>query len=107
MLRSGSPCAKIGGPVHLKGFLFLATGLLSAGLLLFYNPSIKVAVLLVISIWCFARFYYFAFYVTQNYVDEDYRFAGLSSFSAYAIRQNFGGGRPLVDGRPPKQDDRN
>jgi hypothetical protein len=40
-------------------------------------------VLLVISIWCFCRFYYFAFYVIQHYVDPGYRFSGLWSFVAY------------------------
>jgi len=40
-------------------------------------------VLLTISIWCFCRFYYFAFYVTQHYVDPNYRFTGLWSLARY------------------------
>lgn len=86
--------------IYLKGFLFLAGGFLAGGLLLFYSPSIRVAVLLAISIWCFSRFYYFAFYVIGHYVDGDYRFAGLSSFFAYVVRQRFGWKRPPDDGRP-------
>ena len=43
----------------------------------------KVAVLLAIAIWSFCRFYYFAFYVIEHYVDPQFRFAGLGSFVRY------------------------
>lgn len=72
--------------IYTKGFLFLVTGLLSAGLLLAEKPTVKVAVLLALSIWCFARCYYFAFYVIQHYVDPGYRFAGLWDFAKYLLR---------------------
>jgi hypothetical protein len=49
------------------------------------HPSLRVAVLLGIAIWSFCRFYYFAFYVIQHYVDPQYRFAGLASFVGYLI----------------------
>ena len=86
--------------IYLKGLLFLLGGCLAAGLLLWFSPSLKVAVLLAISVWCFARFYYFAFYVIQHYVDGNYRFAGLSSFFAYMIRERFGWKQPPDDGPP-------
>lgn len=76
--------------IYCKGLLFLIGGCLAAGLLLFYSPSLKIAALLAISIWCFSRFYYFAFYVIQHYVDGNYRFSGLFSFFAYVIRQRLG-----------------
>jgi hypothetical protein len=38
---------------------------------------------LALSVWCFCRFYYFAFYVIEHYVDPGYRFAGLWSFVRY------------------------
>jgi len=76
--------------IYLKGMLFLACGIMAAGLLLFHSPSLKIGVLLAISVWCFSRFYYFAFYVIQHYVDGEYRFAGLLSFVAYAVRQQAG-----------------
>lgn len=63
-----------------KGFLFLLCGILAAGLLIYEHPSLRVAVLLVLAVWCFSRFYYFAFYVIEKYVDGCYRFAGLGSF---------------------------
>jgi hypothetical protein len=69
--------------IKLKGILFLIIGILSALLLILENPTIKAAVLLAIAIWCFCRFYYFAFYVIQQYVDPGYRFSGLWSFFVY------------------------
>jgi hypothetical protein len=74
--------------IKAKGLLFLMAGLLSAGLLLFESPTLKVAVLLVTSIWCFCRFYYFAFYVIEHYVDPGYRFTGLWDFAKYLVRRD-------------------
>ena len=51
--------------IVLKGFLFLLAGILSAAGILLEYPAVKVGVLLLVSIWCFARFYYFAFYVIE------------------------------------------
>ena len=73
--------------IYLKGGLFLLAGILSAGIILYENPTLKLATLLAITIWCFARAYYFAFYVVQHYVDPGYRFAGLGSFAAYLLRR--------------------
>ena len=72
--------------IWMKGLLFLALGVLSSVLLILESPSIKVALLLFLSVWAFCRSYYFAFYVIQHYVDSTYRFAGLMSFLQYAIR---------------------
>jgi len=66
-----------------KGFLFLVGGLMAAGLLLADRPDLRTALLLTICVWCFCRFYYFAFYVIQHYVDDRFRFAGLMSFVRY------------------------
>jgi len=71
--------------IKLKGILFLLIGLLASVLLLLEHPSWKVAVLLAVVIWCFCRFYYFAFYVIEHYVDPGYRFSGLWSFARYLI----------------------
>jgi hypothetical protein len=48
-------------------------------------PSLKIATLLALAIWCFARTYYFAFYVIAHYIDPTYRFAGLTSFAPYLL----------------------
>lgn len=69
--------------IYAKGFLFVVAGALASGLLLWERPTFKVAILLALAIWCFARAYYFAFYVIEKYVDSDYKFAGLGSFIQY------------------------
>lgn len=76
--------------IILKGFLFLAAGAMAALALLLEHPDLKVAFLLGLCVWCFARFYYFAFYVIQHYVDPGYRFAGLGSFVLYMLRRGRG-----------------
>ncbi len=69
--------------IKLKGILFLFLAVLSAALLVLEKPRLKVGFLLAISIWCSCRFYYFAFYVIEHYVDPVYRFSGLWSFVVY------------------------
>jgi len=71
--------------IYLKGALFLVAGIISAILIIAERPTLKIGVLLALSIWCFCRFYYFAFYVIQNYVDDGYKFAGLWSFVKYVV----------------------
>ncbi|MEI6539966.1 MAG: hypothetical protein WCO86_10640 [Planctomycetota bacterium] len=66
-----------------KGFLFLVTGCIAVGLLIVDHPDVRTGLLLVITVWSFCRFYYFAFYVIQHYVDPSYRFSGLTSFLRY------------------------
>jgi hypothetical protein len=73
--------------IKIKGFLFLLLGLLAATLLLFEHPTMKVGLLLALAAWCFCRFYYFAFYVIEHYVDPSYRFSGLLSFMRYLLRE--------------------
>ncbi len=69
--------------IKLKGLLFLLIGILSSILLILESPEWKIGVLLAVSIWCFCRFYYFAFYVIEHYVDSQFRFSGLGSFLIY------------------------
>ena len=71
--------------IKFKGFLFLFLGILAATLLLLLHSEWRVALLLGVAIWSFCRFYYFAFYVIEKYVDSSFRFAGLSSFVRYLI----------------------
>ncbi len=71
--------------IKLKGILFLLIGVLASALLVIEHPEIKTAVLLAIAVWCFCRFYYFAFYVIEYYVDPGYRFSGLWSFVRYLL----------------------
>jgi hypothetical protein len=73
--------------IWLKGALFLTLGAASAILLLAELTTIKVALLLALTVWGFCRAYYFAFYVIQHYVDPGYRFSGLFSFACYVLRR--------------------
>lgn len=71
--------------IYLKGLLFLAIGIAAAAILLVQKPELQTAFLLVVCIWSFCRFYYFAFYVIEHYVDGKFRFAGLFDFARYLI----------------------
>ena len=74
----------------LKAIVFLMIGIASSALLLFESPTLRVGVLLAVTIWAFCRAYYFAFYVIEHYIDPGYRFSGLISFIAYALRKRSG-----------------
>ena len=71
--------------IKFKGLLFLVVGLAASVLLFLEHPTFRVGALLAIAIWCFCRFYYFAFYVIEHYVDSTYRFSGLWDFLAYLL----------------------
>ncbi|HLQ45082.1 MAG TPA: hypothetical protein VK137_10165 [Planctomycetaceae bacterium] len=89
--------------IYFKGFLFLLGGGLAAFLLLIEHPSFRTALLLGLAIWCSARFYYFAFYVIEHYVDGEYRFAGLWSFVRYVLSRHHRKGS-VVSEQPPDED---
>ena len=69
--------------IKVKGILFLLLGIAAATLLVLEHPTWKVGLLLALAIWCFCRFYYFAFYVIEKYVDPSCKFSGLWSFAKY------------------------
>lgn len=74
-----------------KGFLFLLAGVMAVVGLLVEHPDWRTAFLLAVAVLCFSRFYYFAFYVLEKYVDPDYKFAGLWSAAGYLLRRWRGG----------------
>jgi hypothetical protein len=73
--------------IWLKGIIFLLMGIVSSALLLLESPTLRVGVLLAVTIWAFCRAYYFAFYVIEHYIDPQYRFSGLISFITYALKK--------------------
>lgn len=85
--------------LYLKGGLFLLLGFMAAGLLISENPNWRFVALLALTIWAFARAYYFAFYVVEHYVDPNFRFAGLWAFARYLLARR----RIRPDDAPPKQ----
>jgi hypothetical protein len=80
--------------MKVKAVLFLLLGFGSGTLLLLEHPSWHVAFCLGIAIWSFCRFYYFAFYVIEHYVDPGWRFSGLWSFARYMCGR---GSRTKID----------
>ena len=73
--------------IYLKAGLFLSVGIISSVLILVQLPTLKVALLLALAIWAFARCYYFAFYVIEKYVDPRFKFSGLFDFLVYLVRK--------------------
>ena len=73
--------------MYLKAILFVLGGLLSGALVWMDCPTLQVALLLCVCIWCFSRAYYFAFYVIEHYVDPGFRFAGLLDFARWLRRK--------------------
>ena len=73
--------------IKVKGLLFLFIGIAASILIFLGDPTWKTAVLLALAIWSFCRFYYFAFYVIEKYVDPNYKFSGLISFVRYIFRR--------------------
>jgi hypothetical protein len=74
--------------IKTKGVLFLLLGMLAGGLLLFEAPSVRVAILLIVTVWAFCRAYYFAFYVIEKYLDSGFRCSGLMSALRFLFLRN-------------------
>lgn len=72
--------------IVFKGILFLVLGVFATVYLIVLAPRLEVVVLLAISIWAFCRFYYFAFYVIEKYVDSTFKFSGLFSAFQYLMQ---------------------
>lgn len=85
--------------LYVKAGLFVISGSMAAGLVLLDSPSLRTAALLSLTVWCFARAYYFAFYVVQHYIDDSFRFAGLLDFARYVLERRF---RRYAAGSGPK-----
>ena len=73
--------------IKLKGILFLLIGIVAAALVFLDNPKWSTGLLLALAIWSFCRFYYFAFYVIEKYVDPGCKFSGLFSFVKYMFQR--------------------
>jgi hypothetical protein len=73
--------------IKLKGILFLLIGVVAAVLVFLDDPKWQTGVLLAVAIWSCCRFYYFAFYVIEKYVDSKYKFSGLYSFVKYLLQR--------------------
>lgn len=83
--------------IHAKGALFVVLGLLAGGLLFLQVPTFRTALLLVVTIWAFCRFYYYLFYVLERYLGREKPFAGVLDALGYLVisrREKRGAPRP-------------
>lgn len=71
--------------LHAKGLIFLLAGLIAVGGLLLESPHLRTVALLGIAIWSFCRFYYYLFYVLENYAGRDRKYAGLLDALRYVF----------------------
>jgi hypothetical protein len=69
-----------------KGVMFLAIAALAAWLILDALPSWRIAALLAVLVWAACRFYYFLFYVLEQYVDPRLRYAGIWAMVAQMLK---------------------
>ena len=82
-----------------KGLLFLLAGVMASGLLLLDTPTLRLTVLFILAVWCFCRFYYFAFYVIEHYIDSTFKYSGLWDAAIYLSRRKHG---PINKSEAPK-----
>lgn len=68
---------------YAKAAGFLLVGLMSSLLIIMQLPRWDVACYLAVSIWAFARAYYFAFYVIEHYIDLEFQYRGIIDLLYY------------------------
>lgn len=76
-----------------KGILFLLLSAISVTWIVLLTSSFHIAALLVIAIWSSCRFYYFAFYVMERYVDGQFRYRGLLDLTRHVLLRHVSVGR--------------
>ncbi len=87
--------------LFIKGACFVIAGLLASAIILIKYPDVMLAFLLLCAVWCFARAYYFVFYVIEHYIDGKYRYRGIVSFVQYVLT---GRGDTRKAGGNPRED---
>ena len=87
--------------IHPKGWLFLAILIFSIALLLFQLASWESVLLLILVVWSSARFYYYLFYVIENYIDPEYKFSGVLSALRFMTVKPAGSKEANSPSKPP------
>ena len=87
--------------IHLKGWLFLAILIFSIALLLFQLASWESVLLLILVVWSSARFYYYLFYVIENYIDPEFKFSGVLSALRFMTVKPAGSKEAKSPSKPP------
>ncbi|MFK7959663.1 MAG: hypothetical protein AB8G96_03990 [Phycisphaerales bacterium] len=99
------------GLMWLKFWLFLVIGVMSGAIALTLFPSLRLAALLILTVWAFCRAYYFAFYVIEHYIDPGQRYSGIGDFVWRRWRRGIAAGAADVEpgaamiSRPADEDD--
>lgn len=73
--------------IVLKGIMFALIAAMAGWLLWEQSPDLRTACLIAVLIWSSCRFYYFLFYVLENYVDPTIKYAGIWSLSSELMRR--------------------
>ena len=83
----------------VKAILFVAIGIFAGGMLIADSPTLKTAALLCLTVWAFARAYYFVFYVIEKYVEPGFRFSGLGAAATYFVMRRAGSNSGVNSGK--------
>jgi hypothetical protein len=73
--------------MYVKAALFVLGGALGGASILLESPTWRTAALLGLTVWCFSRAYFFAFYVIERWIDPGFRFSGLVDFARWLLRK--------------------
>jgi hypothetical protein len=73
--------------IVIKGILFLLVIAGAATIILLQQPTLTAVFALCALSWASARFYYFLFYVLENYVDRSLRYSGVLALTAALLRK--------------------
>ena len=85
-----------------KGGLFLVLGFVAGFLAWQKTADWETAILLAITVWAFARAYYFAIYVIETYADLTFKYSGLYSLLTYVLASKRGSlAKPNKDDQEP------
>jgi len=63
--------------IKAKGLLFALIGLIASSIIIVGQPNLQTILLLAVAIWAWCRFYYFLFYVLENYAGRKRPYAGV------------------------------
>jgi len=73
--------------IYLKALLFVTIWILAILLNLTTSETSPRLLSIALIVWSSARLYYFAFYVIEKYVDEEFKFSGVFDFLVYLIQK--------------------
>lgn len=73
--------------IILKGLIFLFFSVIAFLVLLLHQFDPLTLFFLILLVWSSCRFYYFLFYVLENFVDSDFKYSGLFSLLCHLTQK--------------------